>query len=50
MPDGPTPAMIAAGWAVVNRMKWAALLQRLGPGLGVIEIYEAMEAAKDKAS
>jgi len=42
----PTPEMIAAAWTVVDAQKAAGGLRRLGPGLGVVEIWNAMEGAR----
>ena len=38
-----TPEMVAAGWAVIDKMKYGARLRKLGPGPGVREIYETMD-------
>ena len=40
----PTPAMIAAAWAVVKNNKNG--IGKLGPGLGVVELWQEMEAAR----
>lgn len=42
----PTEAMIAAAWTEVDKQKRAGGLKSLGPGLGVVEIWRAMEAAR----
>lgn len=48
-PRIPTPAMIAAAWDVIDQQKRAAGISRLGPGLGVREIWEAMWDATEIA-
>lgn len=45
LPHMPTPEMIAAAWGVVGKAKLRGGLKRLGPGVGVVEIWQAMAAA-----
>jgi hypothetical protein len=43
----PTPEQIAAAWTVIDADKVKTGIARLGPGLGVCEIYAAMIDACD---
>ncbi|KMS58698.1 hypothetical protein [Sphingobium cupriresistens] len=43
-PHLPTPEMIAVAWDVIDKGKLAGGIKRLGPGLGVAEIWQAMTA------
>lgn len=44
-PRTPTPRMVAAAWDVVDKAKRGSGITRLMPGLGVVEIWEAMHDA-----
>ena len=44
-PSTPTPAMTAAAWLVISDLKLRMGVAKLGPGLGVGEVYTAMLAA-----
>lgn len=42
VPRTPTPRMMAVAWAIIDREKRSRGIARLGPGLGVRELWEAM--------
>jgi hypothetical protein len=42
VPQIPTPEMVAAGWAIVHDQKCAVGLRKLGKGLALVDIYQAM--------
>lgn len=46
LPRTPTPEMVAAGWEIVDKNRTG--VGRLGPGLGIREIWEAMYDAGRK--
>ncbi|WP_416463239.1 hypothetical protein [Sphingomonas sp. VDB2] len=49
-PHLPTPEMIAAAWDVIDKAKLAGGIKRLGPGLGVAEVWQAMAAVAAEAN
>lgn len=45
LPRDPSPEMLAAGWELLRAKKDNAGIRRLGPGLGLAELYRAMHDA-----
>lgn len=45
-----TAEMLRAGWAVFNQCKNIARLKAIGPGPGLAEAYEAMQAVAPKVA
>ncbi|MBZ9649413.1 hypothetical protein K9B33_17905 [Sphingobium sp. 3R8] len=50
LPHLPTLEMIAAAWDVIDKAKLAGGIKRLGPGLGVAEVWQAMAAVAAEAN
>ena len=48
VPVIPTPSQIAAAYDIINDHRMAMGLRRMGTGLGIVEIYQAMINAAPK--